>query len=250
MPTITPIPAFDDNYIWLIQQDNRAVVIDPGQAEPVLNYLRAHNLQLEQIWITHHHGDHTSGIAALKNAFPNAEIFGASDIQAATQTVQEGDNIQWHNIEAQVWHTAGHTENHLCFLTDISGSLHVFCGDTLFSAGCGRAFTQRPDWLYHSLTRLNTLPENTLFYPAHEYTANNLRFAAAVEPENRDIQAALENAKNTPTLPVSLAHERKINPFLRTHITQVQHSATEFSSSLKNSEEAVFIALREWKNQF
>lgn len=250
MPTITPIPAFDDNYIWLIQENNRAAVIDPGQAEPVFNYLREHALQLEQIWITHHHNDHTGGIAALKTAFPDVQIYGASDIQAATHRMQEGDTIQWHSIQAEVWHTAGHTENHLCYLAHISGSLHVFCGDTLFSAGCGRAFTQRPDWLYHSLTRLDTLPENTLFYPAHEYTAGNLRFAAAVEPENRDIQAALTAAHNTPTLPVTLAHERRINPFLRTRIAAVQNSASAFSGSLNNSEEAVFTALREWKNQF
>lgn len=248
--SITPIPAFADNYIWLVQYAQQALVIDPGEAEPVLAYLRQHRLELSQIWITHHHNDHIGGIAALKQAFPQAQVIGATDIQVAEQIVADGDVVAWHDIRAQVWQTAGHTEQHLCYLAAISGSLNVFCGDTLFSAGCGRAFTGRPDWLFQSLQRLNTLPEHTLFYPAHEYTASNLRFAAAVEPDNPYIQAAIAAAQKTPTLPVSLAHERQINPFLRTHQATVKYAAEQFSGSHLANEEAIFIALREWKKQF
>lgn len=250
MPNITPIAAFEDNYIWIIEQDQHAVVIDPGQAESVLNYLNQHDIKLEHIWVTHHHYDHTDGINALKNAYPNTQIYGASDITAATHIIHEGDSITWRGITAQVWHTAGHTEQHLSFLANCSGNLHVFCGDTLFSAGCGRAFTGRPDWLYSSLTRFNTLPEHTLFYPAHEYTANNLRFAAAAEPDNPHIQQALTKTNKTPTLPVSLAHERQINPFLRTQQTTIIHNSSQFAGKQLNDEQAVFITLREWKNQF
>lgn len=245
-----PLPAFNDNYIWLLRHEHDALVIDPGQAEPVLAYLREHNLTLQQIWLTHHHNDHTGGVADLQAAFADVQIYGGSDIQAATHTVTDGEHITWHDWHAQVWHTPGHTEDHLSFVAKQNGQTHVFCGDTLFSAGCGRAFTQRPDWLYQSLQRLNTLPEHTLFYPAHEYTASNLRFAATVEPDNADIQAALNAAQNTPTLPVSLAHERRINPFLRTYITQVQQQAESFSGNCLPDEQAVFVALREWKNQF
>lgn len=248
--TITPIPAFEDNYIWLVQKEQSAIVIDPGAAQPVLDFVRTHALTIEQIWITHHHDDHIGGVAELAQVFPDALIFGAQDIEWANEIIGEGSEIQWRGIHAAVWHTPGHTAQHVCFVAEISARLHVFCGDTLFRAGCGRAFTQRADWLYHSLARLNTLPEKTLFYPAHEYTAANLRFAAAVEPDNADIRAALIDAKKTPTLPTRLADERAINPFLRTHVTQVKHAAEQFSGSLLADEEAVFIALRQWKNEF
>ncbi|MDO4434355.1 MAG: hydroxyacylglutathione hydrolase [Alysiella sp.] len=252
---ITPIAALQDNYIWLLDNGSHALCIDPGQAEPVLDFVRQHRLQLDSIWLTHFHHDHIDGVAELAQQFSQVAIYGASDVQAALSplsihTVGEGSCVKWHNITAQVWHTAGHTEQHLSYLLDVSGSLHVFCGDTLFAAGCGRAFTQRPDWLYHSLQRFNTLPENTLFYPAHEYTASNLRFAVHLEPDNAQIQAALIAAYNTPTLPTTLMHERQINPFLRVHLPSIRQQAEHFSGSTLNDEMAVFTALRAWKNVF
>ena len=167
--TITPISAYTDNYIWLIQQGSQAICIDPGQAAPVLVYLRAHGLTLAQIWITHAHADHTAGIAQLQQHFSGCPVYGAADIPQASHIVNEGDSIVWQNHRASVWHTAGHTASHRCYLLD---NQHLFTGDTLFSAGCGRVFPDsRPQWLYHSLQRIFGLPDTTQLYPAHEYTA-------------------------------------------------------------------------------
>ncbi|MBS5743569.1 MAG: hydroxyacylglutathione hydrolase, partial [Neisseria sp.] len=149
-----------------------------------------------------------------------------------------------------VWATPGHTDRHISYLLENSDGLHVFCGDTLFSAGCGRVFTGTIEQLYDSFHRFNQLPEETLFYPAHEYTASNLRFAQHIEPDNADIQTALAAAEHTPTLPVSLAHERKVNPFFRIYLPQVRARAEELSGRKLNSELEVFAALRELKNQF
>lgn len=250
---ITPLQAFADNYIWLIDNGREALCIDPGEAEPVLTFLDANGLNLSQIWLTHGHNDHIGGVAQLKQRFSGCRVFGAADIAVADETLSEGSVVQWQDVRAQVWHTPGHTEQHISFIAEISGSLNVFCGDTLFSGGCGRAFTGRPDWLYRSLQRFDTLPENTLFYPAHEYTAANLRFAAHIEPDNADIQAALSAAEtraDKPTLPVDLAHERRINPFLRVHLAAVAQRVAQEYPHTDRQPENVFAALRDWKNRF
>ncbi|MDK4689286.1 hydroxyacylglutathione hydrolase [Kingella negevensis] len=247
---IIALPAFNDNYIWLLQRGNQAVCVDTGQAEPVLNYLREHNLTLAQIWVTHPHGDHTLGIAELQQHFPDCQVFGAADIQAANQRVGEGDVIEWQGLTAQVWHTAGHTAHHLSYVLQDGEQAHIFCGDTLFSAGCGRVFPDgRVDWLHHSLQRINTQPENTLLYPAHEYTAANLRFAAHIEADNADVQAALRETV-APSLPVSLAHEQRVNPFLRVHLPEVRVRVQQLAGQALVDDEAVFATLRELKNQF
>ena len=250
MLVITPIPAFKDNYIWLVQNEREVVCIEPGAAAPVLGYLRAQGLQLTQIWITHHHDDHTGGIATLKGAFPDCVVYGNSNIAEATHTIGEGSRLVFAGCEASVWHVPGHTAEHLAYLFDIGGRLHVFCGDTLFSAGCGRLFTGTAAQMYASLQRFSALPEHTLFYPAHEYTAANLRFAAHIEPDNADICAALALSGNIPTVPVTLAHELKINPFLRTGEPDVVDRTAQLSGSKPANGEAVFTALRELKNQF
>ena len=246
--TITPLPALSDNYIWLIAGRGRAVCIDPGTAEPVLEYLAARRLTLDHIWITHAHGDHTAGIAELLAAFPQCRVSGGSDIAAATATVGEGSLITWQGLDAEVWHTPGHTAGHLCYLFD--KRRHVFTGDTLFSAGCGRVFPDsRPEWLYTSLQRLAALPDSALLYPAHEYTAANLRFAEHIEPQNPDIRRAAAEL-TVPSLPVSLAHEKRVNPFLRSHLPAVQTRAAELSGCPAGNAEAAFILLRELKNHF
>ncbi|ULJ64214.1 hydroxyacylglutathione hydrolase [Wielerella bovis] len=248
---IISLPAFDDNYIWLLTYNDEAVCVDAGQAEPVLDYVRQHNLHLVQMWTTHPHGDHTGGIAQLKRVLPDCRIFGASDIPASDEIVGEGSTITWQHFRINVWHTAGHTAHHLTYVLHDGEQTHIFCGDTLFSAGCGRVFPDgRADWLHHSLQRINRQPENTFLYPAHEYTANNLRFAAHIEPHNTDIQAALSAAQHTPTLPTTLAHERRINPFLRVHLPDVQRRVSELCGLYMQEDEAVFIALRELKNHF
>ena len=231
MLKIIPLSAFEDNYIWLVQSKGEAVVIDAGLAEPVLDYLKKHHLKLAQIWVTHPHNDHIDGIAALKKAYPDCRVLGASDIIQADEVVDEGSQI--------------------VLLPENAEQVHFFCGDVLFSGGCGRVF---PDGdihqLYRSLQRINTLPENTLLYPAHEYTESNLEFAEHIEPQNADIQAAQVTAWYTPTLPVTLSHERRINPFLRLNEPRVQESVRELTKQNLVSDEAIFIALRTLKNIF
>ena len=251
MLNIIPLAALNDNYIWLIENGQQAVCIDPGDAVPVIDYLCAHNLTLVQIWITHAHADHTAGVLQLKQAFPRCRVFGNSDIAQVDEIVGEGATIKFSDGLAEVWAIPGHTATHLGYLwRPNDGSLHVFCGDTLFSAGCGRVFTGTMTQLFTSLQRFNQLPNNTFFYPAHEYTATNLNFAAHIEPENKDVEAAAANAFNTPTLPVTLAHERRINPFLRTSYMLVINRTEELCGKQLKSEEAVFTTLRELKNQF
>lgn len=247
---IVALPAFDDNYIWLLREGGRAVCVDPGDAAPVLAHLRANGLDLEAVWLTHGHGDHTGGVAALKQAFPACTVYGHAGL-AADVRVDEGSRWRWQRAAVTVWHVPGHTARHVAYLLVRDGVTHVFCGDTLFSAGCGRVFDGTLEALYRSLARLNGLPENTLLYPAHEYTAANLRFARAVEPDNADIGAALAAAVHTPTLPVTLAHERRINPFLRVHLPAVRAAARRRAGAAADMDEvAVFAALRLWKNVF
>ena len=211
MLKITPIPALADNYIWLLQQDNEAVCIDPGEAAPVIGYLKAHGLVLHQIWITHHHADHTAGLPELIRQFPDCRVYANHDIPHATHTVGEGSRWPLWQSQVEVWHTPGHTQTHLSYLLQAGGQARLFCGDTLFSAGCGRVFDGTPAQLFASLQRINRLPENTLLYPAHE---------------------------------------RQINPFLRTADFQVASRTAELSSQSLHSEEQVFAALRELKNHF
>ena len=250
MLKITPIPALADNYIWLLQQGNEAVCIDPGEAAPVAGYLKAHGLVLRQIWITHHHADHTAGLPELIRQFPDCRIYANHDIPHATHTVGEGSRWPLWQSQVEVWHTPGHTQTHLSYLLQERGQARLFCGDTLFSAGCGRVFDGTPAQLFASLQRINRLPEKTLLYPAHEYTAANLRFAAHIEPHNPEIARSLAAAVHTPTLPVSLDHERQINPFLRTADFQIASRTAELSSQSLHGEEQVFTALRELKNHF
>lgn len=248
---IHAIPAFNDNYIWLIQHQNVTVCVDPGDAKPVLDYLQQQGLRLTDIWLTHHHHDHIGGVAALKVAFPECVVYGSEAFADVTQAVGQNDEFALGDIPVGVWHTPGHTDTHLSYIVDAPDAIRVFCGDTLFSAGCGRVFTGTIAELFDSLQRYLQLPSNTLFYPAHEYTAANLRFAHHIEPENADIKAALKAASATPTLPVSLAHEKQINPFLRTVLPQVQKRIKALAHLSDSADElAVFAALRELKNHF
>ncbi|MCF7528910.1 hydroxyacylglutathione hydrolase [Neisseria lisongii] len=247
---ITPIPAFGDNYIWLIQTTQGNICIDPGDATPVIEFLQQQRQNLHQIWITHHHDDHRGGVAALKLAFPQVEVYGNSDIPEADCPIRDGMQLTFGQLAAEVWLTPGHTAHHICYLLAHQNRLHVFCGDTLFSAGCGRVFTGTIQQLFDSFQRFKQLPDDTLFYPAHEYTAANLRFAAHIEPDNPDIQAALSGATHTPTLPVTLEHERRINPFLRTHLPHIRQRVETLSGIELGDELSVFAALRTLKNSF
>jgi hydroxyacylglutathione hydrolase len=250
---IVPLPALSDNYIWLLRQENHAIVVDPGEAAVVKNYLTAQALNLNAIWLTHAHHDHTGGVAALKQHYPQCEVIGWGEWSEVNRAVNEGSEFEAFGQRVDVWHIPGHTADHLAYiLADSTGQQRVFCGDTLFSAGCGRVFTGTMAQMFASLQRLNSLPPDTLFYPAHEYTAANLKFAQAVEPDNPAIRQALLQSVTLPTLPVSLARERDINPFLRTSQPQVIASVVQKGLSEQQSVEplAVFTCLREWKNCF
>ncbi len=255
---IYPIKAFNDNYIWtLINKNNKqAIVIDPGQAAPVAEYMQEHGLELTSIWTTHHHFDHTGGVMELQEFFPMTHIVAHSEHGVEEdQTIKDGSTVSAWACSTQVWDIPGHTGSHIAYVLDNEGRKHCFCGDTLFSGGCGRVFTGTIEQLFESFKRINELPADTLLYPAHEYTANNLRFALTIEPDNVAIQQALVQAeeltaKGLCTLPVTLEHERAINVFLRVKEPSVI-AGVQAKMSVKDQEPlTIFAALRELKNNF
>lgn len=250
---IVPISAFNDNYIWLIQNGDEAVCVDPGEAQPVQDYVQQHQLQLTAILITHHHRDHIGGVEALCKAHPDITVYGPADIACVNTAVTEGQSLSLLNMDWKVWFVPGHTHNHLAYVLTAQNDAsqqHVFCGDTLFSAGCGRVFCGTIEDLYQSIQRFAQMPVNTLFYPAHEYTASNVRFALSVEPSNEYMQQALVQAEqHTPSLPVTLAHEKQINPFMRLDEAEIIESV-KAKHLVSASREQIFASLRQLKNEF
>lgn len=255
---IIPIKAFNDNYIWtLINKNNKqAIVIDPGQSAPVIEYVTEHGLDITSIWTTHHHHDHVGGVMELQEYFPMTHIIAHSEHGVEEdQTIKDGSSVSAWGHTAQVWDILGHTASHIAYVLDIEGQKHCFCGDTLFSGGCGRVFTGTIEQLYDSFKRLDSLPAETLLYPAHEYTANNLRFALTIEPDNVAIQQALiaaeeKTAQGIPTLPVTLEHERAINVFLRVNEPSVIAGVAAKMNLEDDEPLTVFTALRALKDNF
>ncbi|MBT2297742.1 hydroxyacylglutathione hydrolase [Pseudomonas fluorescens] len=255
MIQISALPAFTDNYIWLLQDHatQRCAVVDPGDATPVLAWLDAHpGWVLSDILITHHHHDHVGGVQALKNA-THATVYGpaSENIPARDVALQDDDRLRVLGWDFDVYAVPGHTLGHIAYYHH--GLL--FCGDTLFAAGCGRLFEGTPAQMHQSLSRLASLPEDTLVYCTHEYTLSNLRFAAAVEPGNPDIAARLEKVSQQRnagimTLPSTLALEKLTNPFLRTTETSVKQKADERNGQRNETPSEVFAALRAWKDKF
>ncbi|GEM74092.1 hydroxyacylglutathione hydrolase [Vibrio sagamiensis] len=252
MIEIKSIPAFNDNYIWLIQNsDGHCAVVDPGDAKPVLEYLKTHKLILEAILITHHHNDHIGGVPDLVHAFPHISVIGpkTEPIPTLTNPVEEGDKLELFGETFLVLGLPGHTLGHIGYVGD--GKL--FCGDVLFSAGCGRVFEGTLEQMYESLSKIAALPEETEVFCAHEYTASNIAFALAVEPDNEQLHQYRDEvnrlrARNRPTLPTTLRREKWVNPFLRTAHPEVIKSV---ANRLAHHEPcAVFSALRQWKNDF
>jgi hydroxyacylglutathione hydrolase len=271
MPTLPlkllPIPAFSDNYIWVLHTAQRALVVDPGEADGVLKWLADNGLQLDTIFITHHHADHTGGVAALREV-TGARVFGPrlEAMPEPLQRVGDGDVVTALGLPFQVMQVPGHTAGHIAyFCPDANGAPLLFCGDTLFSGGCGRLFEGTPAQMLHSLDRLSALPEATQVCCTHEYTLSNLKFAQAVEPHNAALAAYVARcealrAQNFPTLPSSIGLEKQINPFLRCREASVQQAMAQrdrlnplhavAATDGVGDAVSVFTTLRTWKNVF
>ncbi len=253
MIKIDAVPAFSDNYIWLIQfGDHQAMVVDPGQAEPVLQVLDQKGLQLAAILVTHNHWDHVNGIETLLERY-SIPVFGpASDsIPQLTHPCIEGDEINIGELDLRVLDVPGHTSNHIAFF----GHNTLFCGDTLFAAGCGRLLGGTAAQLHDSLKKISQLPLTTHICCAHEYTIANLKFAKAVEPGNSQIEqrSAIEAQKRQQglaTLPSMLKLELETNPFLRCQVDEVIASAEKFAGKTFVNEAEIFKTLRYWKDTF
>jgi len=251
---ITPIPAFRDNYIWLLERGHHALVVDPGDAEPVLRILERRARKLDAILLTHHHADHVGGVAELVAAHA-PQVFGPAHSPFAGIQVQlrEGDRARVLQEDFSVLEVPGHTLDHIAYWCPALGAL--FCGDTLFACGCGRLFEGSAAQMFASLSKLAHLPEYTKVYCAHEYTSANIRFALAVEPSNPDLlhrreACASARSRQQPTVPSTLELEKATNPFLRCAQTTVREAVVHHSPGTSGEAPAIFAALRSWKDVF
>jgi len=248
--------AFEDNYIWLIRgkSPDHVAIVDPGDADPVLAALEKQHLKPAAILCTHHHNDHVGGVADILKEY-SIPVYGPARerISTLTHRLKDSDHIKLAelDLEFDVFDVPGHTAGHIAFF----GGGMLFCGDTLFSAGCGRLFEGTAEQMHASLSRFAALPETTRVYCGHEYTEANLRFAATVEPDNTDIRAYREQARTTrmqnlPTLPSTIGLERRVNPFLRSGQAGVRRAAEKQAGRALDSEVDVFATVRRWKDSF
>lgn len=253
---ITPIPAFEDNYIWLLRNpgSDRAAVVDPGDEDPVLETLEREGLSLAGILITHRHGDHTGGIRGLKAVFPDVPVIGPAGerIPTLTRRVAEGHQVEVPGLVARwrVMEVPGHTSGHIAYY----GEGVLFCGDTLFAAGCGRVFDGTTEQLHASLVRISALPPDTRLYCAHEYTLANLGFAEWVEPESPRLRERIAESRRLraagrPTVPSTLAEELETNPFLRVAVPQVRRAAEAYAGRALADDADAFAVVRGWKDR-
>jgi len=253
---LIPLPAFSDNYIWMLHDESQALVVDPGDAQPVLEAIARLGVQLTAILVTHHHPDHTGGVDALRQA-TGARVFGPLNekMPEPLTRLKAGDTVDSLGLTFSVLDVPGHTAGHIAYFCDNTGEAPLlFCGDTLFSAGCGRLFEGTPAQMLASLDALAALAPATRVCCTHEYTLSNLKFAGVIEPDNAALarytaSAQDLRARHQPTLPSTIALEREINPFLRSRQPAVMQAARSFDASA-HDEVSIFAALREWKNKF
>lgn len=254
MINVFPVRALRDNYIWIIHNQHLAIIIDPGDAEPVLNWLKQQKLQPVAILCTHHHHDHTSGISALVQNF-KIPVYGPANekIPELTHPLSEGSILKFPelSLEFAVLDIPGHTAGHIAYYNHD----WLFCGDTLFACGCGRIFEGNAQQMSDSLQKLANLPDKTLVYCSHEYTLDNIRFARIIDPDNPEL-IKLENraeeklARNEPTLPSSLAMEKATNPFLRCDQPAIIQGARLHARRNLTDPVSIFATIRDWKNHF
>jgi hydroxyacylglutathione hydrolase len=262
---LVPLPAFADNYIWMLHAGSHAIVVDPGDAKPVFDFLERAHLQLAAILVTHHHADHTGGVNALRDA-TGARVFGPANETVPTPYIPlvQGDQAEAMGLRFDVIDVPGHTAGHIAYVLphapDNAAAANLvpllFCGDTLFSGGCGRLFEGTPAQMLASLDALSVLPDDTKVCCAHEYTLANLRFARAVEPGNAELTQYMTQCESLrslgkPTLPSRLGLELQINPFLRSREASVLSAVRAHAGIPASATQAeVFGALRQWKNDF
>ncbi len=256
MINVVPIPAFNDNYIWMISDNSQAWVVDPGDAQPVLAALETHNLELAGILVTHHHFDHIGGVAKLVKTFQVPVIGNPDKIAQITDNVKEGDNVELLNTSLKVISVPGHTLDHIAYFGELPGTgPSIFCGDTLFSAGCGRLFEGTAAQMLTSLEKLAELPAETKVFCAHEYTLANLAFAKASMPGNQAVEERISaceklRSQGLPTLPVTLAEEKTYNPFLMARHPDKVRSVIAGTQVKEDDPVSIFAALRSWKDRF